>query len=113
MLRAARPEAVRSAVVPAARFPEDFGGQLRIEMSDSKDRPVVAANGRLGEYIWMGTRDLHGLYQMEGSRFTPDAREEYRLRFSYEPDPRLAGYKGFILIQYGRGSPWIPYPDQE
>jgi hypothetical protein len=38
---------------------------------------------------------------MDESFFRPDSHEEYRLCFSYEPDARLAGYKGFVYFRSG------------
>ena len=83
------------------RDTEKFDGNLRFELLDSQNRPVVDVSGRLGDFIWWGSDDRHGLYQHERSFFAPDADEEYRLRVSYEPDPRLAGYKGFVYVQSG------------
>jgi hypothetical protein len=80
------------------------GGWLSIELLDSRFRTIAKADGRLGDYIWAGVGEkiyLHYLYQMDHSFFDVDSGETYRLRFSYEPDPRLAGYKGFAYFRCG------------
>jgi hypothetical protein len=79
----------------------DMGGKVKLDLVDSKGRTVVSVTGRLGEYTWWGFSDLHVLYQMEKSFFTPDSGEEYRIQFEYEPDPRLEGYKGFVYVRSG------------
>lgn len=78
-----------------------LNGKLTLELLNSEGHKVVAAGGRLGDYIWWGFSDLHALYQMEKSFFTPDGKQEYRLRVSYEPDDRLAGYMGFVYVRSG------------
>jgi hypothetical protein len=78
-----------------------FGGEVRLELFDSRGRSVVTVSGRLGDYIWWGFSDLHVLYQLDKSYFIPDRGEQYRLRVSYEPDPMLAGYKGFVYVRSG------------
>jgi hypothetical protein len=83
------------------RDTKKFDGELRFELLDSRGLPVVDVSGRLGDFIWWGFDDWHGLYQMDRSFFTPDAEEEYRLRLAYAPDPRLAGYKGFVYLRSG------------
>ena len=77
------------------------GGKLQLDLLDSQGRIVVSVSGRLGDYVWWGFSDLHALYQMDKSFFSPDPGEEYRLRFSYEPDAKLAGYKGFVYVRSG------------
>lgn len=79
----------------------DVGGKVKLDLVDSQGRTVVSVTGRLGEYIWWGFSDLHVLYQMEKSFFSPDSGEEYSLQFEYEPDPRLEGYKGFVYVRSG------------
>jgi hypothetical protein len=79
----------------------DVGGKVKLDLLDSQGRTVVSVTGRLGDYIWWGFSDLHVLYQMEKSFFNPNSDEEYSLRFEYEPDPRLEGYKGFVYVRSG------------
>ena len=76
-------------------------GKVNLDLIDSQGHTVVSVAGRLGDYIWWGFSDLHVLYQTDNSYFSPDSGEEYRLRFAYEPDPRLAGYKGFVYVRSG------------
>ncbi len=83
------------------RDTEKYDGELRLELLDSRGLPAVDVSGRLGDFIWWGSGDRHGLYQMDRSFFTPDADEEYRLRLTYAPDPRLARYKGFVFLSSG------------
>lgn len=83
------------------RDTKKYDGELRLELLDSRGLRVVDASGRLGDFIWWGFGDQHGLYQMDRSFFTPDAGEEYRLRLTYAPDPRLARYKGFVYLSSG------------
>ncbi len=78
-----------------------LNGKVQLDLLNSHGQAVVSVSGRLGDYIWWGFSDLHALYQMDKSFFSPDSAEEYRLRFSYEPDPRLAGYKGFVYVRSG------------
>ncbi|HEV7669380.1 MAG TPA: hypothetical protein VGS22_12720 [Thermoanaerobaculia bacterium] len=72
------------------RDTKKFDGKLRLELLDSRSQPVVDVSGRLGDFIWSESDDLHALYQRDRSFFTPDPDEEYRLRLTYTPDPRLA-----------------------
>ena len=83
------------------RDTKKFDGALRFELLDSRSLPVVDVSGRLGDFIWRGSNDQHGLYQMNRSFFAPDTDEEYRLRLTYTPDPRLARYKGFVYLESG------------
>jgi len=83
------------------RDTKQFDGHLQLELIDSQNRPVVDVSGRLGDFIWWGWDDRHGLYQLDRSFFTLDEDEEYRLRVSYAPDPRLAGYRGFVYVRSG------------
>jgi hypothetical protein len=78
-----------------------LAGELRLELLDAEGRAVVRVNGRLGEYIWCGKRELSALYQPRKSFFRPDSRQEYRARVWYTPDPRLAGYEGFVYLWAG------------
>ena len=83
------------------RDTKKFDGKLRLELLDSRRLSVVDVSGRLGDFIWWGFDDRHALYQMDRSFFTPDTDEEYRLRLTYTPDPRLARYKGFVYLWSG------------
>ena len=83
------------------RNTKQFDGHLQLAVIDSQNRPVVDVSGRLGDFIWWGWDYRHGLYQLDRSFFTPDEHEEYRLRISYAPDPRLAGYQGFVYVRSG------------
>ena len=83
------------------RDKKQFDGKVQLDLLNSQDRQVVSVSGRLGDYIWWGFSDLHVLYQLNDSFFYPDTAQEYQLRFSYEPDSRLEGYKGFVYIQSG------------
>jgi len=76
-------------------------GKVDLDLTDSQGHTVVSVTGRLGDYIWWGFGDLHVLYQIDNSFFTPDSGEEYCLRFAYEPDARLAGYKAFVYVRSG------------
>ena len=76
-------------------------GKVKLDLIDSRGYEVVSVTGRLRDYIWWGFSDLHVLYQMDKSFFSPESEQEYRLRFAYEPDPRLAGYKGFVYVRSG------------
>jgi hypothetical protein len=79
-------------------------GNVRLELFDSGGRPVVQVEGELGTFIWMDRGDqpgLHGLYKMDESFFYPRSREEYVLRLSYLPDPKLIGYKGCAYLLCG------------
>jgi hypothetical protein len=76
-------------------------GKVKLELIDSKGQIIVSVTGRLGDYIWWGFSDLHVPYQMEKSFFSPDSGEENRIPFAYEPDARLAGYKGFVYVRSG------------
>jgi hypothetical protein len=78
-----------------------LNGSVHLELLNSHGQPVVNVSGRLGDYTWWGFSDLHVLYQRDKSFFKPDSKEEYCLRFSYEPDPALAGYKGFVYVRSG------------
>jgi len=78
-----------------------LGGELRLELIDSKERAVVSVAGKLGDYTWWGFNDVNVLYQSGKSFFRPDPQESYRIRFSYTPDPRLAGQKGFVYLRCG------------
>jgi hypothetical protein len=78
-----------------------LNGELRLELINSKGNVVVNVSGKLGDYTWWGFGDMHALYQLRRSFFRPDRREEYRLRFSYTPDPKLAGYRGFVYLRCG------------
>jgi hypothetical protein len=78
-------------------------GSLELKLLDSHGQSVVTVVGRLGDYTWWGFSDLHALYQMDKSRFTVDSEEEYRVVIKYLPDPRLAGYKGFVYVRSGGG----------
>ena len=78
-----------------------LGGRLQLELLDSQGRIVVHVSGRMGEFIWSTSDQQAALYQLDKSFFTPDAREEYRLRASYTPEPSLAGYKGFVYLRSG------------
>jgi hypothetical protein len=92
---------IRDHAHALGRDTKAFDGKLRFELLDSQNRPVVDVSGRLGDFIWWGSTDQHGLYQLDRSFFTPRADEDYRLRISYEPDPRLAGHKGFVYLRSG------------
>jgi hypothetical protein len=76
-------------------------GKVKLELLNSQEEVIVNVKGRLGDYIWWGFDDLHVLYQLDKSYFNPDSDEEYRIRFSYEPDARLTGYKGFVYVRSG------------
>jgi hypothetical protein len=78
-----------------------LAGEVQLELRDSGLRTLVNVRGKLGDYIWYGFRDTHALYQMDRSFFVPDSREEYTVRVSYSPDPRLAGYEGFVYLECG------------
>jgi len=78
----------------------DGKGNLKISVLNSKAQSVLNVSGQLRDYVWGGAGDMDRLYQ-SGSFFSPDINEEYILHFSYEPDSRLAGYKGFILLLSG------------
>src|SRR5262245_38662892 len=45
------------------RDTEKFDGELRLELLDSRSAPVVDVSGRLGDFVWWGSGDRHGLYQ--------------------------------------------------
>lgn len=77
------------------------GGQLHLDVMDSQGRAVADASGRLGDFIWWESQNHHGLYQMKSSFFAPDPSEKYRVRVSYDPDPRLAGFRGFVYLESG------------
>lgn len=75
-------------------------GSLRLELTDSRGSTVMSADGRLGDYTWaLGGR--YELYQLDETFFTPDPAEQYVLRVSYEPDPRLEHMHGHIYLQSG------------
>ena len=80
----------------------ELNGMLQLTLIDSRDQVVVNVSGRLGDFIWWGARDMHGLYQMAKSFFSANKGEEYRFRIAYQPDPKLAGYKGFACIRSPR-----------
>ena len=109
---------VRCGVHLAIRDPEyrwwgtrdtgELDGKLRLDLLDSKGEVVVRVTDRLGDYTWTGLGGVMWLYKMnrfpkEGSFFRPEIDEEYRIRLAYEPDPRLAGYKGFAYVRTARG----------
>jgi hypothetical protein len=73
-------------------------GSLELELLDSKGTVIVSTRGRLGEYTWMGWNDIRALYKSHGSFFKTDPRERYRFLFTYEPDPKLAGYRGYAYL---------------
>jgi hypothetical protein len=83
------------------RRAEQLGARVQLELLNSQGQPVVNVSGRLGDYIWSGFRDLDVLYQRDKSFFKPDSTEEYRLRVAYEPDSRLAGFKGLVFVRSG------------
>jgi hypothetical protein len=78
-----------------------FEGKLRLELLDSHDNAVVDVSGRLGDFIWWGSDSRHGLYLLDKSFFRPNVHETYRLHLFYTPDPKLAGYKGFVYVESG------------
>src|SRR5262249_17068070 len=78
-----------------------LGGEVRFEMIDSKGNAVVSVRGRLGDYIWSGSGEFRTLYQMDKSFFVTDNDESYYLRFSYEPEPRLASHQGLVYLRCG------------
>ena len=78
---------------------KELDGGLSIELVDSQRKEVVRVSGRLGEFIWYGFDKVHALYKMDKSFFTPRTDEEYRLLFSYQPDAKLAGYKGYVYLE--------------
>ena len=78
-------------------------GSLELELLDSHEQSLVTVRGRLGDYTWWGFSDLHVLYQLHKSRFTVDTKEAYRVVINYQPDSRLAGYKGFVYVRSGGG----------
>lgn len=79
----------------------EFEGWLDLEMVDKHGNALVNVSGKLGDYVWFGTGNLNALYQYPQSGFRPNINEEYRIRISYRPDPRLAGLKGFVYIEVG------------
>jgi hypothetical protein len=82
---------------------KEFDGQLQLDVLDSKGQEVVHVGGRLGDFIWWWeTGGRCGLWQTGKSSFMPKTHEEYRVRISYTPDPRLAGHKGFVYL-WSRG----------
>jgi len=46
-----------------------------------------------------GIRLLVELYQRDRSSFIPNWLEDYLLRISYVPEPRLKGYKGLVYLR--------------
>jgi hypothetical protein len=78
-----------------------LGGKVQIGLVDTDGHVILSLSGRLGDFTWWRFSDLHALYQMDKSFFNPVSAKEYRLRFTYEPDPQLAGYKGFVYIRSG------------
>jgi hypothetical protein len=78
-------------------------GKLRLELLDSRGSIVVATSGRLADYTWYeelgASHHLVALYQLDKSYFRPNRRDEYLLRISYVPEPRLKGYKGFAYLR--------------
>jgi len=84
---------------------KNVGGQLRLELLNSRGTVLVDTSGKLGDYLWYGEfggrSDFHALYKLDESFFVPDRREEYLLRVSYVPDPSLRGYKGYAYLRSG------------
>jgi hypothetical protein len=80
---------------------DGLGAAVEIELLNTEGGVVVSVAGNLGAFIWYGTGDLHGLYKMDESFFSPDTNAQYRLRITYTPDPRLEGFRGFIYLLCG------------
>jgi hypothetical protein len=81
--------------------PRGVDGSVRLELVNSQDRVLVDVGGSLDRYTWASSLDYYRLYKLHESSFTPDPREEYRLRITYSPDSWLAGYKGFAYVRCG------------
>jgi hypothetical protein len=76
-------------------------GQFGFELRDGSGTTVAKASGRLGEYRWSTGREAtHALY-LDNSSFIPNPNEVYRLHVVYEPDERLVGLKGHVLLRSG------------
>jgi hypothetical protein len=85
---------------PWLRETKDIDGELLLELVDAGGNAVVNVSGPLGDYIWaQGSR--FELYQLDKSFFVPDPKQEYKLRVSYSPDPRLSGMRGFVYLRCG------------
>jgi len=48
-----------------------------------------------------GGPDTYGLYDLDESFFEPRDGESYQIRIRYTPEPKLAGFRGFVYIRCG------------
>jgi hypothetical protein len=74
---------------------------MQLELLDSRGATVLKVRGKLKDFIWYGSRDIHGLYRLKESFFSPETAEEYTLKIAYRPDPKLASFKGFGYLLCG------------
>ncbi len=76
-------------------------GELQLELFDARGKSTVKVAGGTGDFIWYGFRDVHAAYQLHRSFFVPSTDEDYTVRVSWEPGPKLAPYKGFVYLECG------------
>jgi hypothetical protein len=76
-------------------------GKIHLELLDGQGSELIRVSGSPSEFIWYGSRDMHGLYQMHRSSLWPDPSEKYTIRVSYDPEPALAPFKGYVFLECG------------
>lgn len=78
-----------------------LGGHLSLDLIDSRGAPLVNVGGKLGEFGWTADFEHVEFAKFPACRFEPDPNEQYVIRVSYSPDPRLKGLKGYVYIRSG------------
>ena len=76
-------------------------GKINLALVDAQGERLIDVSGRPSDFIWYGCRDMHGLYQMHRSSFFPDPAKKYTIRVSYEPEPGLASFMGYVYLECG------------
>ncbi len=86
------------------RVTRQVAGRLTLQIKGSEGSSVKVS-GSLGSYDWAREGDLHLLYDLEESFFTPVPGETYKLKVSYTPDRRLSGWTLFVYLRSGDPEP--------
>ncbi len=76
-------------------------GRIHLELIDSNGNAIINVSGNPSEFTWYGNRDMHALYQRQRSSFAPRTAEQYVVRISYDPEPGLSGFQGYVYLKCG------------